>query len=55
MANLTRTRIKAAVAAHDTPTLFGWLMDLISYQGVSDGALMPPRPRIALLGCVKSF
>jgi hypothetical protein len=23
-------------------------MDLISYQGISDGALMPPRPRIAL-------
>ncbi len=35
-ANLTRTGIRAAVAAHDTPALFGWLMDLLSYQGVSD-------------------
>src|SRR5215213_4992714 len=35
-ANLTRTGIKAAVASHDTPVLFGWLMDLLSYQGVSD-------------------
>src|SRR5215213_11088838 len=34
--DLTRTGIKAAVAAHDTPALFGWLMDLLSYQGVSD-------------------
>jgi len=35
-ANLTRTGIKAAVASHDTPVLFGWLMDVLSYQGVSD-------------------
>src|SRR5215203_4406070 len=35
-ANLTRTGIKAAVTSHDTPILFGWLMDLLSYQGVSD-------------------
>src|SRR3712207_2743447 len=35
-ANLTRTGIKAAVATHDTPALFGWLMDVLSYQGVSD-------------------
>src|SRR5215213_3025829 len=34
--DLTRTGIKAAVASHDTPVLFGWLMDLLSYQGVSD-------------------
>src|SRR4051812_14571201 len=34
--DLTRTGIKAAVAAHDTPALFGWLMDVLSYQGVSD-------------------
>src|SRR5215216_1848609 len=34
--DLTRTGIKAAVATHDTPALFGWLMDLLSYQGVSD-------------------
>jgi len=34
--DLTRTGIKAAVATHDTPVLFGWLMDMLSYQGVSD-------------------
>ncbi len=34
--NLTRTGIKAAVVTHDTPVLFGWLMDMVSYQGVSD-------------------
>ena len=34
--DLTRTGIKAAVATHDTPVLFGWLMDMVSYQGVSD-------------------
>jgi hypothetical protein len=34
--DLTRTGIKATVAAHDTPALFGWLMDVLSYQGVSD-------------------
>jgi len=34
--NLTRTGIRAAVATHDTPVLFGWLMDVLSYQGVSD-------------------
>src|SRR5215207_5250741 len=34
--DLARTGIKAAVAAHDTPALFGWLMDVLSYQGVSD-------------------
>ena len=34
--DLTRTGIKATVSTHDTPVLFGWLMDLLSYQGVSD-------------------
>src|SRR5215204_5043402 len=34
--NLTRTGIKAAVSTHDTPVLFGWLMEMLSYQGVSD-------------------
>jgi len=34
--NLTRTGIKAAVATHDTSALCGWLMDMVSYQGVSD-------------------
>ena len=48
--DLTRTGIKAAVAAHDTPALFGWLMDLLSYQGVSDAvawAYMEQHGRIA--------
>ena len=35
-ANLTRTGIKAAVTSHGTPVLFGWLMEILSYQGVSD-------------------
>src|SRR3954465_2054782 len=34
--DLTRTGIKPAVAIRDTPVLFGWLMNVLSYQGVSD-------------------
>jgi hypothetical protein len=48
--DLTRTGIKAAVATHDTPVLFGWLMDVLSYQGVSDAvawAYMEQHGRIA--------
>src|SRR5215207_9636572 len=52
-ANLTRTGIKAAVTSHDTPALFGWLMDLLSYQGVSDAVAwnyMEQHGRIAWAG-----
>src|SRR4051812_12054581 len=28
--------ISAAVQAHDTPALFDWLVEILSYQGVSD-------------------
>ncbi len=28
--------LTAAVLTHDTPALFGWLVDVLSYQGVSD-------------------
>jgi hypothetical protein len=35
-ANLTRQGIRAAVADHNTSVLFGWLVDLASYQGISD-------------------
>ena len=33
---LTKQGIRAAVAEHDTPALFDWLVDVTSYQGVSD-------------------
>ena len=33
---LTKQGIRAAVAEHDTPALFDWLIDVMSYQGVSD-------------------
>ncbi len=33
---LTRQGIRAAVAEHDTPALYNWLVDVMSYQGVSD-------------------
>ena len=35
-ANLTRQGIRAAVAQHDTPALFDWLIEVVSYQGISD-------------------
>src|SRR3954465_13844588 len=35
-ASLTRQGIRAAVAQHDTPALFDWLIDVVSYQGISD-------------------
>src|SRR6185312_5453997 len=28
--------LQAALVRHDTPTLFGWLMSALSYQGISD-------------------
>lgn len=33
---LERQGVPAAVAAHDTPALYDWLMPTLSYQGVSD-------------------
>ena len=35
-ANLTRQGIRTAVAQHDTPALFDWLIEVVSYQGISD-------------------
>src|SRR4051794_22604649 len=35
-ANLTRQGIRAAVAEHNTPALFDWLVEVVSYQGISD-------------------
>lgn len=35
-ASLTRQGIRAAVAEHDTPALFDWLIEVASYQGISD-------------------
>src|SRR3712207_3039890 len=35
-ANLTKQGIRAAVARHDTPALFDWLMEIANYQGISD-------------------
>jgi hypothetical protein len=34
--HLEEAGIATAVANHDTPTLFAWLMDILSYQGISD-------------------
>src|SRR5918911_1714704 len=31
-----RTGIAAAVQTHDTPALYNWLVEVISYQGVSN-------------------
>lgn len=35
-ARLQRQGVPAAVAAHDTPALYDWLVPTLSYQGVSD-------------------
>lgn len=35
-ASLTRQGIRAAVAEHDTSALFDWLIEVASYQGISD-------------------
>jgi hypothetical protein len=34
--HLTKQGIRAAVVAHNTPALFDWLVDVASYQGISD-------------------
>jgi hypothetical protein len=34
--HLTKQGIRAAVAEHNTPALFDWLIDVASYQGISD-------------------
>jgi hypothetical protein len=33
-----RKRLQRAIETHDTPTLFGYLVDAFSYQGISDAA-----------------
>src|SRR4051794_30628953 len=33
---LARHGVVAAVRCHDTPAIFDWLLDAVSYQGVSD-------------------
>src|SRR3712207_3600110 len=33
---LTRQGIRAAVAQHNTPALFDWLIEVANYQGISD-------------------
>jgi hypothetical protein len=35
-AALPETGLARAVREHDTPALYGWLLDLFSHQGVSD-------------------
>ena len=35
-ANLRRAGVQAAVAAHDSATIFDWLVSLLSLQGISD-------------------
>ena len=34
--DLARAGIRAAVANHDTPALYDWLIEAVSYQGASD-------------------
>src|SRR3954451_21771279 len=34
--HLASSGIAGAIAAHDTQVLFGWLMEVLSYQGISD-------------------
>jgi hypothetical protein len=34
--SLARQGVIAAVRRHDTPVIFDWLFDAVSYQGVSD-------------------
>ena len=33
---LARSGVIRAVQRHDTPVIFGWLIEMLSYQGVSD-------------------
>src|SRR5829696_870236 len=35
---LAKRGIVAAVQAHDNPALFGWLVEILSLQGISDAA-----------------
>ena len=35
-ANASGHRFRAAIAGHDTPTLFDWLIEALSYQGIAD-------------------
>ena len=35
-ANASGHKIRAAIAGHDTPTLFDWLIEALSYQGIAD-------------------
>src|SRR3954453_1163621 len=37
---LAQRGIVAAVRAHDTPALFAWLVEGLSFQGISDGAAL---------------
>src|SRR3954464_8046263 len=37
---LAKRGIVAAVQAHDTPALFGWLVEILSLQGISDAAAL---------------
>src|SRR5215218_585423 len=38
IAEQRRSGMTAAVRAHDSKRLFGWLMTILSYQGISDQA-----------------
>jgi hypothetical protein len=35
---LSKRGVVAAVQSHDTPALFGWLVEVLSLQGISDAA-----------------
>src|SRR5215212_8951702 len=37
---LLKRAVVAAVQAHDTPALFAWLVEVLSFQGISDAAAL---------------
>ena len=38
--HLARAGVTEAVCDHDDGVLFGWLMEVLSYQGIADGLVM---------------
>jgi hypothetical protein len=35
-----RSGLKAAIIAHDSAFLYGWLMEVLSFQGISDASAL---------------
>ena len=47
-ADLRDCGIMRAIKDHDTPALFGWLVEMLSFQGISDWSLPGTSPSMAL-------